>query len=330
MPVDPARQSSLDGSARGPAKPAGVRTVLRRGAARGATALLVSLVGLVAAPVVSAQERSVVYVRVLDVLGRPVTDLTAEEFRVFEGGRRARLVSATAGTEPMRIALLIDNGESIRAGHAVNALRDAVAAFLESLPPPHLVGLFTIGGHIRQHVDFTTDRAALQTAGASIFPDESGGVRLADGIRETLERRYDGDEAWPVFVVLVTSTGEASGFMNDRRYLRFINRLRAAGVIVHVVHWYVRGRDLDGSVSGLAPDLAGDTGGRYTSVVVPTAMANAMETLATDMGIRYRDLASRYRVVYERPDPPGASVTVRVERAGVGMTRLFPDRRLDP
>ena len=299
-------------------------------AARLAAGVVVLAAGLTAAPVAAAQERGVVYVRVLDVLGNPVTDLAAEEFAVLEGGRRARVVSATAGTEPMRVALLVDNGESIRAGHAVNALRDAVAAFLRSLPPAHLVGLFTIGGHVRQHVEFTTDRAALLAAGASLFPDESGGVRLADGIRETLERRYDGGEAWPVFVALVTSTGEASGFMNDRRYLRFINGLRAAGVIVHVVHWYVRGRDLDGSVSGLAPDLAGDTGGRYTSVVVATAMANAMEALATDMGIRYRDLSSRYRVVYERPDPPGVSVTVRVERAGVGMTRLFPDRRLDP
>ena len=312
---------------------------MRRQAAARTTAGVLALVagfatalvaGLAAAPLASAQERNAVYVRVLDVRGRPVTDLTAEEFRVLEGGRRARVVSATAGTEPMRIALLVDNGESIRAGHAVNALRDAVAAFLESLPPPHPVGLFTIGGHVRLHVDFTTDRAALLAAGASIFPDESGGVRLADGIRETLERRYDGDEAWPVFVALVTSTGEASGFMNDRRYLRFVNELRAAGVIVHVVHWYVRGRDTDGSVSGLAPDLAGDTGGRYASVVVATAMAGAMAALATDMGIRYRDLSSRYRLVYERPDPPGASVTVRVERAGIGLTRLFPDRRLDP
>ena len=302
----------------------------QRAGVRAAAGALVCVVGLASVLPAGAQERNVVYVRVLDVLGRPVTDLEAEEFRVLEGGRRARVVSATAGTEPMRIALLIDNGESIRAGNAVNPLRDAVAAFLGSLPPPHLVGLFTIGGHVRQHVDFTTDRAALLSAGASIFPDESGGVRLADGIRETLERRYDGDEAWPVFVALVTSTGEASGFMNDRRYVRFISELRAAGVIVHVVHWYVRGRDIDGSVSGLAPDLAGDTGGRYVSVVVATAMADAMAALATDMGIRYQDLSSRYRLVYERPDPPGDSVTVGVERRGIGLTRLFPDRRLDP
>ena len=298
--------------------------------ARVTAGVLACVAGLAAVSQAPAQERHVVYVRVLDVLGRPVTDLTAEEFEVIEGGRRARVVSATAGTEPMRVALLVDNGEAIRSGHAVNALRDAVAAFLESLPPRHAVSLLTIGGHVRQHIDFTTDRAALLSAGASIFPDETGGVRLADGIRETLDRRYEGDEAWPVFVVLLTSSGEASGFMNDRRYVRFANRLREAGVIVHVVHWYVRGRDTDGSVSGLAPDLAGDTGGRYASVIVATAIAGAMADLATDMGIRYRDLSSRYRLVYERPEPPGATVTVGVQRAGIGLTRLFPARRLGP
>ena len=148
-----------------------------------------------------------VFVRVLDLAGQPVTDLAADDFVVSEDGRRARVVSATAGTEPMRVALLI----------------------------------------------------------------------------------------------------------------------------VHVVHWYVRARgDFGGMVSTLAPNLARDTGGRYASVVVPTAMADAMTELATDMGIRYRDLSSRYRVVYERPDPPGSSVTVRVDRASIGLTRLFPDRRIDP
>ena len=203
------------------------------------------------APVASAQDRNVVFVRVLDLVGQPVTDLAADDFVVSEDGRRARVVSATAGTEPMRVALLIDNGESARAGHAVIALRNAVGAFLEAVPPEHPVGLFTIGGHARRMVDFTTDRAPLKAAARSLFFNQ-------------------------------------------------------------------------------APNLARDTGGRYASVVLATAMADVMAELATDMGVRYRDLSSRYRLVYERPDPPGSSVMVRVDRANIGLTRLFPDRRIDP
>ena len=303
----------------------------RRAAVRIAAVLGACVMAGVTVPVASAQDQNVLFVRVLDLVGQPVTDLAADDFVVSEDGRRARVVAATAGTEPMRVALLIDNGESVRGSHAVIALRSAVAAFLETLPPEHPVGLFTIGGHPRRMVDFTTDRAPLVAAARSLFFNQAAGVVLADGLRDTWERHYTGDEAWPVFVALVKSATEVSRFLNERRYLRFVNRLRRAGVIVHVVHWYVRARgDIGGMVTTLAPNLARDTGGRYASVLVPTAMADAMTALATDMGVRYRDLSSRYRLVYERPDPPGSSVTVRVERANIGLTRLFPDRRIDP
>ena len=300
-------------------------------AVRFAAVLWACVTAGITAPVAFAQDQHVAFVRVLDLMGQPVTDLAADDFVVSEDGRRARVVSATAGTEPMRVALLIDNGEAVRGGHAVIALRNAVEGFVGALPREHSVALFTIGGHARRMVDFTTDRAPLVAAAQSLFFNQAAGVLLADGIRETWERHYTGEEAWPVFVALVKSTTERSRFLNVRGYLRFVNRLRRAGVIVHVVHWYVRARgEFAGMVSTLAPNLARDTGGRYASVVVATGMVDAMTDLATDMGIRYRDLSSRYRVVYERPDPPGSNVTVRVARANIGLTRLFPDRRIDP
>ena len=118
----------------------------RRTAVRIAAALGACVTAGMTAPAVSAQDRHVAFVRVLDLAGQPVTDLAADDFVVSEDGRRARVVSATAGTEPMRVALLIDNGESVRGGQAVIALRNAVAAFPGALPPEHSVGLFTIGG----------------------------------------------------------------------------------------------------------------------------------------------------------------------------------------
>ena len=45
---------------------------------------------------------------------------------------------------------------------------------------------------------------------------------VLDGIRETWSRRFDGDEAWPVIVLVVTDGAEGSAFMNDSRYLDFI------------------------------------------------------------------------------------------------------------
>ena len=263
----------------------------------------------------------------MNLAGQPVADLTQDEFLVSEGGRDARVVAVRNGFDPMEIALLVDNGDAMRAGQAVNPLRDAVAAFLEALPPQHAVSLFTIGGQVRRLVDFTTDREELIETGRGIFTDQAGGVRFVDGVRETLDRRYDGDEAWPVFVALLSDGPEASAFMNDRRQLRFLNELRAAGVMIHVVQWSAAGRNRPDSSTSYALNLTQNTGGRYRSVAIATGMVDAMAELGAELGTHYEEMASRYIVVYERPDPPGRRVRVSVTRPAVGV-RMFPERNL--
>ena len=314
----------------------------------------------------AAQEQRVAYVQVLDQQGQPVTDLAPEEFQVAEDRVPGRVVSVRIGTDPMRVALLVDNGEAMRAGQAVNPMRDAVAGFLETLPPQHFVSLFTIGGQIRQVADFTTDRGELVERARGLFTDETDGVRFVDSIRETLERRYDEDEVWPVFVALITDSGEASAFLNERRYRRFVESLRARGAIVHVVQWNSarrvlreegfgvgafgaagpsgerfaeRGRrslvDRDAGGRGtsathtIALSLTEVTGGRYVSVAAATGMVGAMTNLAADIGAHYDEVSTRYMLTYERPDPPGRRVMMRVTRPAVAL-QLYRDRAIDP
>ena len=138
-----------------------------------------SIVGL--ADVTSAQELGLIYAAVLDPTDQPVTDLTPEEFQVSEDGSAAEVVSADIGTEPMKIALLVDNGRQVSSGQAINPLRDGVAAFIENIPAEHEIGLFTIGGQIQRRVDFTTDRARLLEEAANIHVDNFGSVRFIDG-----------------------------------------------------------------------------------------------------------------------------------------------------
>jgi len=300
-----------------------------------AVALVASFGAGVVAGAASAQEVRVAYVEATDPAGQPVTDLDPGAFRVMEGGKEARVLAVRSAREPMKIALLVDNGAAMRAGHAVVPLRDAVAAFLEALPPQHAVSLVTIGGQVRRRVDFTTDRRELVEAGRALFADEVGGVRFVDGIRETLDRRYEGDEAWPVFVSLLGDGPEASAFLpdwhafaNSRRYRRFVNGLRAAGVTVHAVQWSAAGRNRPDSAVDFAVDLAQNTAGRYAAVVVANRMADAMAKLASDIGAHYDEASHLYVVAYERPDPPADLVTVRVPRPDVAL-HAFPDRRID-
>ncbi len=300
---------------------------------RSTRALVVAAAGLAGSGLAAsagAQDLGVIYAEVTDANGRPVTDLRPEEFRVAEDGRVVEVVTAQLGTEPMRVALLVDNGVIIGRRQALNPLRDAVAGFVETLPPEHAVSLATIGGHIGWRVDFTTDRAVLLEAAREMHSDP-GGVRFIDGIRETWDRRFDGDEAWPVFVAILTDANEASAFMNENRFNRFVRNLRTSGVMVHSVLWTSRARQTTPSLvsTGFALNLARNTGGRYTAVAVATAYDHALRQLAADMAAHHDAVSKRYRVLYELPDEGGTRTTVNVLRPGLEV-QLFGDRRLDP
>ena len=277
-----------------------------------------------------AQELGLIYAEVTDRNGRPVTDLRPEEFRVAENGRALEVVTAQLGTEPMRVVLLVDNGAIIDRSQALNPLRDAVAGFLETLPPEHAVSLVTIGGHIGWRVDFTTDRMELLESAREMHSDP-GDVRFIDGIRETWDRRFEGDEAWPVFVAILTDANETSAFMNDNRFNRFVGNLRARGAMLHAVLWTSRARQTTISKisTGFALNLVRNTGGRYTAVAAPTAFDQALRELAADMAAHHERVSKRYRLLYEPPDERGARISVDVLRPGLEV-QLFGDRRIDP
>ena len=295
---------------------------------RAAVAVAACLVGVGLAGAASAQELGLVYAAVIDQTGQPVTDLTPEEFEVSEDGNAGEVVSADVGAEPMKIALLIDNGRRISRGQAINPLRDGVAAFIENIPAEHEIALFTIGGQIMRRSDFTTDRGDLLDEAADIHVDNVGSVRFIDGVRETWERRFDGDEAWPIFVAILTDAIEASAFMNEDRYMGWINELRAGGVTVHAVLWQSRGAgSAVGVATGHALNLTANTSGRYTQIAAPTAFEDNLRQLATDMAAHWEQASIRYRVIYERPDPAGQSVSVSVTRPGVNL-QLYGDRSM--
>lgn len=295
---------------------------------RAAVAAAACLLGVGLAGAASAQELGLVYAAVIDQTGQPVTDLAPEEFQVSEDGNAAEVVSADVGAEPMKIALLVDNGRRISRGQAINPLRDGIAAFIENIPDQHEIGLFTIGGQIMRRADFTTDRGDLLDEAAEIHVDNVGSVRFIDGVRETWDRRYEGDEAWPIFVAVLTDAIEASAFMNEDRYMGWINDLRAAGVTVHAVLWQSRGAgSAVGVATGHALNLTANTSGRYTQIAAPTAFEDNLRQLATDMAAHWEQASIRYRVIYERPDPPGQGVSVGVTRPGVNL-QLYGDRSM--
>ena len=278
----------------------------------------------------SAQELAVVYAAVTDQNGRPVLDLDREEFQITEDGQPAEILTAQIGTEPMKVALLVDNGGIIEKQQALNPVRDAITGFVETLPPEHAVSLVTIGGHIGWRVDFTTDRGQLLESAREMHTD-SAAIRFIDGVRETWDRWFNGEEAWPVFVAVLTDANEISAFMNENRFNRFVGNLQANGVMVHSVIWSSRPQQTTRALTGtgLALNLTTNTGGRYTAIATATAYGRALRQLAADMGTHHEEVANRYRLLFERPDEQGTEISVNVLRPDLDV-QLFRDRRIDP
>ena len=148
---------------------------------------------------------------------------------------------------PMKVALLVDNSDA--AAQSLNPLRDGLSAFLDALPPEHEVGLFTIAGQVRRRVDFTTDRDELKERASGLFVDRNTGVIYIDGLVETWERRFDDDDAWPVFVALVYDGAEGSRSTQQDEFNEFAFELQMRAATVHAVLVSTRGGNVQtGSV----------------------------------------------------------------------------------
>ena len=226
---------------------------------------------------------------------------------------------------PMKIAFMVDNGDRMVEMNALNALRNGMQGFLEAVPPPHEISLFTIGRNIQRRVDFTTDRGELQRSAGEIFLDRGASAVVLDGIRETWERRFEDDEPFPVFVMVLTDGTEGSGNYNENEYVDLVNELITNAITVHVVLLSSRGGSV---INQYALNLTQNTGGIYENIAAATGIEQMLVSIAERMNAHYENVSRRYRVVYERPNPPGTQISASITRSGARIAGLFAGLRM--
>jgi hypothetical protein len=171
-------------------------------------------------------------------------------------------------------------------------------------------------------VNFTTDRDALRAQAATIFADQAASMALVvEGLYETWERRFDDDDGWPVFVLVLFDGG--GRVVNESKFNGFARELTARGATVHAVLV----RNWVGSIQeGVSSYLTRRTGGIYYPMATANGIPGALSDLATAMGAHHDAVKDRYRVSYEcEPDDVETSIAMRVTRPAVAV-RMFPNR----
>lgn len=259
---------------------------------------LAPVLAATAALAAQADER-VIYTSVVDRDGAPVLDLTVKDFIVREDGQSREVLRVARDTDPLQIALLVDNSVSMRP--RLPLLRKAVTAFIDATREDVQLALITLAERPTILVGYTTDRAALRKAADGIFAYEAGSY-LLDGIAETsqgLSKRT----MWRSAIAVITGVGPE---MSHRQYTEVLRFFRAGGASLHVVQV---GSDPGGHGREMVVGKGtSETGGRFDEVLLPTSLEMKSRQLATE-------LSHQYRVTYARPSrlvpPSRTEVTVR-------------------
>lgn len=231
----------------------------------------------------------------VDKAGAPVLDLTAKDFIVREDGQAREVLRVTRDTDPLQIALLVDNSIAMR--DRLTQLRKSVTAFVDATREDAQLALITLAERPTIAVGYTTDHAALHTAIDKMFAYDAGNY-LLDGIAETsqgLARRT----MWRSVVVVLTGLGPELSYRQYTEVLRFF---RESGAALHVLQ-------LGMGVGGQGREIvlskgSAETGGRYEQVLSATGLEQKARQLAAE-------ISNQYRVVYARPDrlvPPKSTV----------------------
>ena len=192
-----------------------------------AMALTVSAAGLGAQ---GSQPRRI-YASVVDKKGAPVTNVGPNDLVVREDGVAREILKVEPATEPMRIALLVDNSQA--ATRSITFMRDALNAFAARMTKAgHSVSLVTLGDRPTLAVDATTDAARLKKNGIDrLFALPGSGMYLLEAIIDTAKGFSKNDVARPVMVAVVTEGQEFSNAQSDT----VVKAIKDAGASFHAV-----------------------------------------------------------------------------------------------
>jgi VWFA-related protein len=270
----------------------------------------------------AAETNRTVYVTVTDNKGVPVTDLTAADFTVREGGRERQIVTAEPATTRMRLALLI---EQRLVGDG--SIRMGLFDFIKRMHGEADIAVITVGLRNQTVVDYTGDLNTHVAALNKLTLNPNPASNLTEGVMELAKTLEGQKPERPVIVAVALSGGQAGGPSANA----VLTQLRQSGANMHAVTLTGGGEvaqnpaemaDAAGREQVLG-DGARQSGGRRHEATTTAAVAKALQAVAND-------LLAQYALTYTLPDgvKPDRRFNVNVKRRGVTLRapNALPDR----
>jgi hypothetical protein len=269
------------------------------------------LTGLDAATGAAAPRADVlrtVYFSAVDDKGVHVTDLTAADLTVKEGGKDRAIVAVQPATTPMQVSILVDDAGS-------GGCQAAVGQFLQTTFGHAHFAIRVLNPQPIKVTDFTQDGDALRTAlgrmglrGRTPTDNEQIIGAVAEAAKELQQRKAPR----PAIVVLTIVGEKALSDMADEALIA----LKSSGASLSVL--YLTGIDL-GRVLGDGPKQSGGMIQRATGNL---ALGPAIAKIADN-------LLHQYVLTYYIPDGVKLNEKLSLSTSRKGVTLLAPSKLPD-
>ena len=255
-----------------------------------------------------ADQLRTIYFSATDSKGGFVTDLTAADLAVKEGGKVYPIAGVKSATEPMQVSILVDDG-----GQGI--FQQGLASFLNATMGHGQFAISMLTPQVQKIANYIEDsdglKAALMRLGqrAKITPD---GEQIIEGVGEAAKELHQRKAARPVIVVL-TLNGEM--VLSDRADPA-LNDLKASGASLNVV--YITSIQL-GKVLGDGPK---QSGGIIEQAGSGPAITGAVTKISDN-------LMHQYVLTYNIPDGTKLNEKLQLTTTRKGITIIAPSRLPD-
>ena len=251
-----------------------------------------------------------IYAAVLDRRGDPVTGLTADDFNVREDGVAREVLRASPATDPLQIALLVDDSQA--ATSAIPQIREGVTAFIDALAGKAEMTIVTLGERPTSLVPYTTSAEELKKGASRIFARQGAGAYLLEAIPEVSRGLEKRGARRPVIVVF---TIEAVEFGSGHQQ-QILDELYRSNAILHVLALgtpALMGSDEMRTRGIVLAEGTERTGGRRDQLLSAQSIPDRFKQLAAE-------IANQYQITYARPDALIPPERVRVSAKNPNLT----------